>query len=160
MKRGFLILAAVFSLALTSCVSSTTAPEQAPPAPGHGALAIAIVPNPIVATRVSGSTYDFPFDVHVSNSGSLPVTIDRIDMDVTALGGVRIYSKSMTATDIRQYGYPTAVPAGQSLSYHFAPREQVPDERLFSGVSALLTASGADSSGQHVSASTSVSVTR
>lgn len=159
MKRALQsLLAALAFFALAQCSSDT--PRQSPTEPGHGALAIAIVPNPIVATRVSGNTYDFPFDVRVSNPGSLPVTMQRVQIEVTALGGLKIYSDTKTAADIESYGYPTLVPPGETLSYRFTPREDVPDDRLFGGVSALLSAVGLDSAGKEVSASVKVSVTR
>jgi hypothetical protein len=157
MKHSLLlILAALSPLALVQCASMT--PVQTAPEPGQGAIALVIVPNPIVAERVSGSRYDFPFEVRISNPGSLPVTLEEIRIDVTALGGVRIHSDTMDATEIARRGYPTRIAAGETLSYHFSPRQDVPDDRLFSGVSALLTASGRDSSGKGLSASLSVSV--
>lgn len=159
MNRAPLLISCVLStLMLVHC--SADDPGRTPTEPGHGALEIAVVPNPIVATRVSGDTYDFPFDVRVTNPGSLPVSIERVQIDVTAFGGLKIHSESKNAADIREYGYPTTLAPGETLSYHFEPREDVPDDRLFDGVSALLTAVGADSSGKEVSASIRVSVTR
>lgn len=152
------IFTALACLAGVQC--ATTGPVETAPVPGQGALAIAIVPNPIVATRVSGDVYDFPFEVRVSNPGSLPVTIDEVRIEVTALGGIPIHSESKSAADIQNLGYPTQVRAGETLSYRFAPRKEVPSERLFDSVSALLTAYGTDSSGLEVSASSRVSVTR
>lgn len=152
------LIAALAVFTLAQCSSDT--PRQSPTEPGHGALTITIDPNPIVATRVTGNTYDFPFDVRVSNPGSLPVTIERIQIDVTALGGLKIYSDTKTAADIQGYGYPTLVPPGETLSYRFTPRQDVSDDRLFSGVSALLTAVGTDSAGKRITANVRVSVTR
>jgi hypothetical protein len=157
-RRLLPIFTLLASFGLLQC--ATAGPVQTPPAAGHGALAIAIVPNPIVATRVTGDVYDFPFDVRVSNPGSLSVTIDEVRIDVTALGGIRIHSESKTAADIQNHGYPTLVPAGETLFYRFSPRKDVPSDRLFDSVSALLTAYGTDSSGREVSASNRVSVTR
>lgn len=157
-RAVFMTVCLISILRFVGCSSDD--PGRTPTEPGHGALEIAVVPNPIVASRVTGDTYDFPFDVRVANPGSLPVTIDRVEIDVTAFGGLKIYSESKDASDIREYGYPTTVAPGETLSYHFEPREDVPDDRLFNGVSALLTAAGADSSGKQVSASIRVSVTR
>ncbi len=129
MKRMILVAAlAIPALALVSC--SADSPGRTPTEPGHGALEIAVVPNPIMATHVSGNTYEFPFDVHVRNPGSVPVSINNVQIDVTAFGGLKIYSESKSAADIQGYGYPTEVAPGETLSYHFEPREEVPDERL------------------------------
>ena len=159
MRRSILFVMMFGAIALAQCSSDST-PRQTPTEPGHGGLAIAVVPNPIVATRVSGDTYDFPFEVRVSNPGTLPVTVREVQIDVTALGGIPVYSDTQTRTDIEAYGYPTEVAPGQTLSYEFTPRKEVPDDRLFDGVSALLTATGTDTSGKEVIASVRVSVTR
>ena len=160
MNRALSMIFFCFVAVLAVARCSSDDPGRTPTEPGHGALDIAVVPNPIVASHVSGDTYDFPFDVRVVNPGSLPVSIGRVEIDVTAFGGLKIYSESKNASDIRGYGYPTTVAPGETLSYHFEPREDVPDERLFDGVSALLTAVGTDTAGKQVSASIRVSVTR
>src|SRR5947208_5307980 len=43
--------------------------------PGHGAISIAIEPNPIVARNVGGRTYEFPFDVVVRGTAGRAVAI-------------------------------------------------------------------------------------
>ena len=81
-------------------------------------------------------------------------------MEVTALGGLPVHSESMTASEIEARGYPSRLAAGETLSYHFEPTEEVPDDRIFGGVSAVLTVTGRDSSGKRLTASERVSVTR
>src|SRR5713226_6713156 len=74
---------------------------------GHGAISIQILPNPVVATKVSGSTYDFPFEVIVRETGGHPVDVSRVTATVYALGGIQIGSESYDATRIAQLGYST-----------------------------------------------------
>lgn len=128
--------------------------------PGHGAVAIQIVPNPIVAQRVSGETYDFPFDVVVSETGGQSIRVTRVSATVFAPGGISLGEESWDASRIESMGYSTNVPARGELRYHFAPRKRVPDDRLFGGVSAELRVDAVDQSGSPTSARTTVTVRR
>jgi hypothetical protein len=128
--------------------------------PGRGALAVEVVPNPIRATLVSGTTYDFPFEVILRETGGRPVTVTSVTATVHALGGFAVAREEYDADRIRSLGYGTTVPANGELRYRFAPRKEVPDERLFGGVSAQLTVEGADDGRTPASASTTVTVTR
>ena len=128
--------------------------------PGRGAIAVQVDPNPIRATRVSGDTYDFPFEVVVRETGGRPVNVTRVTVNVTALGGLNVHRESWDADRIRSMGYSTTLAANGELRYRFAPRKEVPDDRLFGGVNAQLTVEAVDDSGSPTSASTSVTVTR
>lgn len=128
--------------------------------PGHGAISIQIVPNPIVAQPVSGSTYDFPFEVLIRETGGRPVEITRVSADVFALGGIRVAEESYDADRIRSLGYSTSLPANGELRYRFAPRKSVPDERLFGGVEARLRVDARDDSGTPTTDATTVTVRR
>ena len=153
MKRAFvpvLLLVAACSTSTPSNVSQ----------PGHGALAIQIVPNPIVAQHVNGNEYTFPFDVIIRETGGHPVTITRVSADVNALGGIHVASESYDATKIASLGYSTRVPANGEIRYHFAPQHAVADDRLFGNVTAVLTVDGIDDTGTATQAGTSVTVTR
>jgi hypothetical protein len=132
----------------------------ATPVPGHGSITIRIDPNPIVATRVSGTTYDFPFEVVVRETGGQSVNIERVSARVMLPGGFAVANESWDAARIRGMGYSTTVPANGELRYRFTPRESVPDERLFNGVSAELKAEGTDAGGARVESTTMVTVTR
>lgn len=152
------ISAAALILLLVSCGSSggggATLPGSTP------ALSIVVAPNPIVAHQVSGNTYDFPFQISLRNSSRAALNIERVSINVMAVGGISIYSQSYGPEDIQKNGYPTTIPAGQELSYQFNPRKEVPDPRLFGGVSATLTATGRDPQGVEATASTEVTVTK
>lgn len=128
--------------------------------PGHGAIAIQLVPNPIVAYKVSGETYDFPFEVVIRETGGRPVEITRVSADVFALGGIRIADESYDAAKIRSLGYSTSLPANGELRYKFAPRKSVPDDRLFSSVSAELRVDARDDAGTPTNATIEVTVRR
>lgn len=128
--------------------------------PGHGAISIQIIPNPIVARRVSGNTYDFPFEVMVRETGGRMVNVDRVRADVYAIGGIRVTSQSYSAADIQSLGYSTAIPANGTLRYRFTPRTSVADERLFGGVYVELHVEATDDTGTPTRATTTVTVTR
>lgn len=128
--------------------------------PGQGAIAVQVEPNPIRATQVSGDTYDFPFEVVVRETGGRPVNVTRVTVNVTALGGLNVHRESWDADRIRSMGYATTVGANGERRYRFAPRKEVPDDRLFGGVNAQLIVEAADDSGSPTTASTSVTVTR
>jgi hypothetical protein len=126
---------------------------------GHGAISIEIVPNPVVATRVGGNTYDFPFEVVVRETGGRPVDVTSVSATLFALGGIEIASETYDAAKINQLGYSTHVPANGVLRYRFDQRRSVTDSRLFSGVSADIRAEGRDDTGTPATAATRVSVT-
>ncbi|HET7710574.1 MAG TPA: hypothetical protein VFL80_01455 [Thermoanaerobaculia bacterium] len=130
------------------------------PQPGRGAIAIQVVPNPIMAQRVSGDTYDFPFEVIVRETGGRPVTVTRVSAEVTALGGLPVASETYDAARIASLGYSTNIPANGELRYRFNPRKSVPDDRLFSAVSAELRVDAVDDNGAPTSARTTVTVRR
>ncbi|HVT45996.1 MAG TPA: hypothetical protein VMT00_16585 [Thermoanaerobaculia bacterium] len=152
------ILAALFAAAALDCTSTGS---QAPPViEGTAAVAMSVVPNPIIANHVSGSVYDFPFSIALREVGGASVEIEEVSIDVTALGGLRVYSQSYDADEIRRRGYSTSLPARGEIRYEFNPRKDVPDERLFSAVSAELSMRGRDSGGAVTSARTNVTVRR
>lgn len=127
--------------------------------PGHGALSVEIVPNPVVAKRVSGETYDLPFEVVVRETGGRPVEITQVSATANLPGGLSLPIESWDAARIQSMGYKTTVPANGTLRYRFTPRREVP-EAVFGGVTARLLVEGHDDTGTATSATTTVSVTR
>ncbi|MFZ2491638.1 MAG: hypothetical protein WA208_09150 [Thermoanaerobaculia bacterium] len=154
------ILLTTLLIAAGCAGGSQSSPGVVPPTPGRGAVAVAVVPNPIIARHVSGDSYDFPFEVVVRETGGQPVEVVRVSADVLALGGLRVASETYDAAKIRSLGFSTSIPANGELRYRFAPRKSVPDERLFGGVSADLRVEARDAGGEPLTAHTSVSVTR
>lgn len=155
--------AATLAAILLVCACSTGKPgaTQTSAAPGHGAIALSIVPNPVVAQKVSGSTYDFPFDVVVRETGGHPITISRVIADIyTSVGGIKLGSESYDAAKIQSLGYSTSVPANGELRYHFAPRKNVQDDRLFGGIYGDVRADATDDMGTATSATVRITVTR
>lgn len=152
--------AAVLSLVFLTFCASGGGRSTSTGTPGHGAISIEIVPNPIVATRVSGNTYDFSFEVVIRETGGRPVAIERVSADVLALGSIRVAQESYDAARIQSLGFATTVPANGTLRYRFNPRREVPDDRLFGGVSAEVRVDGRDDTGTPTSARTTVTVTR
>src|SRR2546425_3798402 len=124
------IALAFLMLIVAACATPKPGTGSTSSVPGHGAISIQIIPNPIVATRVSGNTYDFPFEVVVRETGGRAVSVDRVSADVYAIGGIRVGSDSYSAADIRNLGYPTSLAANGEVRYRFAPRQSVADERL------------------------------
>jgi len=128
--------------------------------PGRGAISVQVDPNPIRATHVSGNTYEFPFEVIVRETGGRPVNVTRVTTTVHGPGGFALARESYDADRIRALGYGTTVGPNGEIRYRFSPRRDVPDERLFGGVSAQLTVEGADDTGTSTSTSTVVTVSR
>src|SRR5437867_7242238 len=83
--------------------------------PGHGAISIQIVPNPIVAVPVGGNTYDFPVDIVVREVGGRGVTVSRVTATVYGPAGIRLGDESWDATQIKNAGYPTNLPGNGEL---------------------------------------------
>ena len=151
---------ALCTIALLLAFSCSSSRNLEPARNQSGAIAINIIPNPIIATHVSGNTYDFAFVASIREINGVNVNVDRISVDVTALGAISVYKESMDAEQIAAMGYPRAIGAGGELRYDFHQRKNVPDERLFGNVRALLTVDGTDAKGNHVSAQTTVTVRR
>lgn len=145
-------------VALAACQSGPQ--DGVTSVPGHGAIAIQVVPNPIRAMHVSGNTYDFPFEVVVRETAGRPVTVTRVSIRVFFAGGLTLHEESWDAARIRSLGYETTIPGRTDVRYRFNPRKEVPDDRLFGGVSAELRVDAVDDTGTATSATTSVTVTR
>jgi hypothetical protein len=147
-------------LLVCACSTIKPGPTQTSSVPGHGAISLTVTPNPIVAQKVNGNTYDFPFDVIVRETGGHPVSINRVTADIYAVGGIKIGSESYDAAKINALGYATSVPANGELHYHFIPRKSVQDDRLFSEVYGDVRVDGTDDTGTPTSATVRVTVTR
>lgn len=152
--------AALALLLASACASGGGGQAGSTAAPGHGSIVIAVEPNPIVAQNVSGTTYDFPFDVVVRETGGHPVEIIRVSAEVLGPAGIRLATESYDAARISSLGFSTHIPANGELRYHFAPRKTVPDDRLFGGVSADLRVEAQDDTAMPATASTNVTVRR
>jgi hypothetical protein len=155
MKRLFVLPLFLF-VAFCGSSSGPSSVSQ----PGHGAIAITVVPNPIVAQKMGGDMDRFPFDVVIREVGGHAVAITRVSADVRAIAGIRVASESYDAAKINSLGFPTRVAPNSELRYHFAPEKSVPDDRLFGGVTAELKVEGVDDSGVPAIARTTVTVTR
>jgi len=152
---------AVTALLVCACSTARPGPTQTSSTPGHGAIALSVVPNPVVAQKVSGDTYDFPFDVVVRETGGHALTLNRVTADIySSLGGIKVGSESYDAAKIRSLGYSTSIPANGVLRYHFAPRKNVQDDRLFGGVYGDVRADATDDTGTPTSATVRITVTR
>jgi hypothetical protein len=159
MKRVVLISISILLLS-TACATMQDADTEPSALPGHGAIAMTIVPNPIVARSLGGDMYEFPFEIVVRETGGRPVRITNVSTDVYALGAMRVASESYDAAKINSLGYATSLPANGELRYAFRPRKQVTDERLFGGVTAEVRADAVDDTGTSVSTLTTVSIRR
>lgn len=151
---------AALSILIFACATPQAGTSRSSSAPGHGAITLTVIPNPVIAQRVSGTTYDFPFDVVVRETAGHPVTITRVSATVHAVGGIEVGSDSYDAARIRSLGYSTSVPPNGELRYHFAPRKDVTDDRIFGGITADIRVDATDESGTATSATTTVSITR
>jgi hypothetical protein len=149
------------SLTLLAALAACQGPQSGVTSvPGHGAVAVEVIPNPIVAKQVSGNTYDFPFEVVVRETGGRATTIQRVTANVFLSGGLSLARESWDAERIRSMGYNTTLGPSSEVRYRFTPRKDVPDERLFGGVSAELKVEATDDTGAATEATTIVTVRR
>jgi hypothetical protein len=153
----------ILALLTAACADRAPEPVAAPPATatsGRGALQIRVDPNPIVAVGAGGSTYEFPFTVAIREIGGTAVTIERVGIDVLSVGGLKVYSSELGPAEIERRGYRrTLAPHGEVL-YSMRPRQQVPDERLFSSLYGELWAEATDAGGHRISTRTRVTLRR
>ena len=151
---------ALVSLIAAFCSGGGGGTSQPVVSPGKASLEIFVQPNPIVATKVSGDTYDFPFEIGIRERGGVAVEIQRVGIDVLTLGTISVYERTYGREEIVRLGYPTSVRANGEIRYRFTPRKEVPDDRLFGAVTAELWVEGTDTGGNLVRATTRVTVTR
>lgn len=146
-----------FLLALAGCSGESDTPTG----PGRGSITVAVTPNPIVALRVAGmsGTYDFPFEVALSEIGGQTVTLTALHVDLKALG-VRILTKTYDASYLQGRNYSPVIPAGSTVRYSFNPREEAPDAAFSSNVEADIRIEGVDDKGNAVRQTKTVSVRR
>src|SRR5205085_4300026 len=100
---------ALFAIASTLLACATPQPgtSRTSSTPGHGAISLTVQPDPIVARKVSGSTYEFPFDASVRETAGRAVTVNSVSLDVFAPGGIRLGSETYDAARIAALGYST-----------------------------------------------------
>src|SRR6266481_4156346 len=87
--------------------------------PGHGAISIQIMPNPILAVPAGGSNYDFPVDVIVRETGGRGVTVSRVKATVYGPAGIKLGDETWDAAQIKAAGFPTNLPGNGEVRYHF-----------------------------------------
>lgn len=135
--------------------------RDTPTSPGRGSLRVDVVPNPITATKVAGTsdTYDIPFEVVIAEIGGESVTVRVIHADVKAFG-VRVFSKRYDESYLRGRGYSNVIAAGSTVRYRFDLRESIPDAAFGSNVEADIRVEGVDAKGNSVRQTTTVSLRR
>lgn len=144
-------------VAFAACVRSQ-APAPAPEPGARGSLRISVDPNPIVAYVTSDGEYEFPLTIRLNETGGGEVTIERVGIDVLAVGGLKVYSTQLTAADIDDRGYSRTIEPLGEVRYTMRPRQQVPDERLLSSVWAELWAEARDAGGHAITTRTRVTL--
>jgi hypothetical protein len=155
MKRLAIFALAVLPLACATPRAGTT---KSTSTPGRGAIKLTITPNPVLAANVGGNTYEFPFDVVVKETGGHPVTIERVTVNVFTAGGIPVATESYDAAKIQSLGFATAVQAKGELRYHFAPRKDIVDERLFSSIYGDIRVEGMDDNGSRATTTTTITL--
>jgi len=149
--------------ALLLCAASCKTPapgSRTVSIPGHGAISVQIMPNPIVAKPAGGNNYDFPVDVIVHETGGRGVTVSRVTATIYGPAGIRLGDQAWDQNQIKAAGFPTNLPGNGEVRYHFVPRHSVPDERLFGSVRAELRVDAYDDTATPTSSTTTVSITR
>jgi hypothetical protein len=147
-------LALPLLLILVAGCASTVPPAQRPP----GRLAIEIDPNPIEARHLGNDVYELVFDVAIREVGGNDVTIDRVNAEAVAFGGLRIARATLDRDEIRRRGYPSTVKAGKEIRYSFIESRALPDERLLDSVRAEVVIEATDAAGRPTSTRTTVTI--
>lgn len=158
MKHSALL---AINLAFLVSLAGCSGENDTPTSPGRGAITVNVTPNPIVARRVAGmsGTYDFPFEVALTETGGRTVTLTALHVDVKALG-VRVITKTYDASYLRGHDYSPVIPANSTVRYSFNPREEAPDAVFSSTVEADVRIEGVDDRGNPVRQTKTVSVRR
>lgn len=148
-------------LLLSLLIAACSGENDTPTSPGRGALRVEVKPNPVIATRVAGTndTYDFPFEVVISETGGETVTIQSITADIKSFG-IRVFSKSYDASYLQGRNYSPVIAAGSTVRYAFDIREEAPDAVFSSNVEADIRVEGVDAKGNAVRQTTTVQVRR
>lgn len=154
MKKLALIAFVLFPLACAHQPGTAKKPVTR----GHGEVTLTVTPNPVLANNAGGTTYEFPFEVVIKETGGHPVTIDKVIANVYAGGGISVATKTFDAEKIKAAGFSTAIAAKGEVHYHFSPREDVPDDRLFSSVYGDVRVEAIDDNGSRATASTTITV--
>jgi hypothetical protein len=157
MKRLALIALVCLPLA---CSTNRQPKPRSTVTPGRGEIKVTVTPNPVVATNVGGSTYSFPFEVVVKETGGHPVTIDNVTASVYAGGGIPVATETYDATKIQALGFVTAIPAKGEIHYRFDPHKDVPDPSLLNSVYGDVRVEAIDDNGARASATTRITVTK
>jgi len=157
MKRLALIALVCLPLA---CATNRQPKPRSTTTPGRGEIKMTVTPNPVVATNVGGSTYSFPFEVVVKETGGHPVTIDNVTASVYAGGGIPVATESYNATKIQSLGFVTSIPAKGEIRYHFDPRKDIPDPSLLNSVYGDVRVEAIDDNGARASSTTRITVTK
>jgi hypothetical protein len=156
MRRPFLL-----SLALIIATAGCSGESDTPTSPGRGSLRMSVTPNPVVAKKVAGSdnTYDFPFEVMLTETGGRAVTVTALHVEVKALG-VPVFSKSYDASYLQGQNYNPVIAANSTVRYNFTPRSDAPDAVFSSNVNADIQIEGRDDRGNAVRETETVSIRR
>lgn len=154
-------IAAPLLLALSLLLGCSRGESDTPTGPGRGSLDLAVNPNPVRATRVTGEndTYDFPLELVVRETGGESVTITGITIRVRALG-INVLTRDYDANYLRDRGYSPNIAAGSTARYSLTPRASAPDAAFSSAVSADIQVEGVDGKGNTVRQTENVSVRR
>lgn len=150
-----LLASALLPVLLAACSGDTPVSRQVAE-PGHGAVKIAVEPNPIVAKPLGNDLVGLPFDVVVSETGGLPVDVERLVLNVR-VAGVTAYSLTYTAAQLRAAGQTTSIGASSSVRYAFHPKTRASDT-LMGAATGEVTVVALDETSTPTIAATGVSV--
>ncbi|HXI13650.1 MAG TPA: hypothetical protein VNM92_13555 [Thermoanaerobaculia bacterium] len=152
----FLVLSAL-ALTLAGCSGGSDTPTD----PGRGSLRVVVTPSPILAQKVPGTsrTYDFPFELALTEMGGRSVTLSSIILELKALG-IPVFTRKYDVAYLRERNYSPLIPASSTVRYSFNPRDEAIDAVFSSTVEADIRAEGMDDLGNAVRQTTTVSVRR
>ena len=125
--------------------------------PARGQIELEIQPNPVLARRVEGETWTFPFEVVLREAGGVDIEIEEIRAAVT-IAGVAVFTQVVDPEEAERRGYDMTLEAGGVLHARFSPTRRVPDSRLLEMARAELTVVAIDRYGRRSQASRTVRV--
>lgn len=114
--------------------------------PGHGAVAIAVQPNPIVVRPAGGEHHDVVFDVLVTETAGYAVEVQQLVLHVQ-FAGANAYTLHYGVLDLQARGPTTSIPARGQVSFHFDARTRIPSKFALGALSGDISVVASDAAG-------------
>lgn len=114
--------------------------------PGHGAVAVAVLPNPIALHPLGGELYNVVFDVQVTETAGYAVEVQQLVLHVQ-FAGANAYTLRYGVLDLQARGSTTSIPPRGQVSFHFDAKTKIPSKFALSALSGDLSVVASDAAG-------------